>query len=249
MPETKCTSSCDRSQIHFRRGYSRCGRTLRAAGGGTGNPAGATDHSRQRVYWIDGITGKDDASVNRFVEKFFEKHVQRSELHPDVWRSIVVHDPAEIRMKLAEVAGDKYSYADLDDFSDLIARTVEGAPETSKVERRGLLPQAVYLQYSQRSAGGVWLAAGRSFKLLSARNIITTGGIFETGNDRSSESLRPIRKPKRDRRCCCRQDLQRCSGISAGSGQNYSRLPEPRELSELLHMAGHRPDIGAVVEP
>jgi len=38
---------------------------------------------------------------------------------------------------LAKVAGDKYSYADLDDFSDLIGRTVQGAPETSKVERRG----------------------------------------------------------------------------------------------------------------
>ena len=28
-------------------------------------------------------------------------------------------------VKLAEVAGDKYSYADLDNFSDLIARTVK----------------------------------------------------------------------------------------------------------------------------
>jgi hypothetical protein len=47
------------------------------------------------------------------------------------------------------IAGDRYSYADLDNFSDLIARTVQGAPETSKVERRGLLPQVVYLENSQ----------------------------------------------------------------------------------------------------
>ncbi len=131
---------------------------------------------------IDGIAGKDDASVNRFVEKFTETHLQRSDLHPDVWPSIVAHDPHEIRMKLAAVAGDKYSYADLDNFSDLIARTVEGAPETSKVERRGLLPQAVYLQYSQRRLAEYGLQPADLSQLLSARNIITTGGTFETGN-------------------------------------------------------------------
>ena len=131
---------------------------------------------------IDGLAGKDDASVNRFVEKFTETHLQRSDLHPDVWPSIVAHDPHEIRMKLAAVAGDKYSYADLDNFSDLIARTVEGAPETSKVERRGLLPQAVYLQYSQRRLAEYGLQPADLSQLLSARNIITTGGTFETGN-------------------------------------------------------------------
>jgi len=48
-------------------------------------------------------------------------------------------DPRKLPSELAKVAGDKYSYADLDDFSDLIARTVQGAPETSKVERRGVI--------------------------------------------------------------------------------------------------------------
>jgi multidrug efflux pump subunit AcrB len=70
-------------------------------------------------------------------------------LHPDAWQPIIIRDPHETPGQLAKVAGDKYSYADLDDFSDLIARTVQGAPETSKVERRGVLPQTIYLEYSQ----------------------------------------------------------------------------------------------------
>jgi multidrug efflux pump subunit AcrB len=131
---------------------------------------------------VDGIAGKDDASINHFVEQFFQRHVQRSDLHPDVWSPVVLHDPHDIRTKLIEVAGDKYSYADLDNFSDLIARTVQGAPETSKTDRRALLPQAVYLQYSQFRLAEYGLQPADLSKLLSARNIITTGGNFETGN-------------------------------------------------------------------
>src|SRR5258707_9357793 len=95
---------------------------------------------------VDGISDKDDAKINQFVEAFFQKQLQQSDLHPDGWTPIIVRDSDELRAKLTAVAGDKYSYADLDNFSDLIGRTVQGAPETSKVERRGLLRQVVYLE-------------------------------------------------------------------------------------------------------
>src|ERR1700730_8840169 len=90
---------------------------------------------------VDGVSDKDDAIIHRFVEAFFQRQLQRSDLHPDGWTPIIIRNLHDIRAKLTEVAGDKYSYADLDNFSDLIGRTVQGAPETSKVERRGLLPQ------------------------------------------------------------------------------------------------------------
>src|SRR5262249_5209721 len=131
---------------------------------------------------MDGIAGKDDVNINRFTEAFVAEHFQRSDLPPDVWPPIMVHDPAEVRAKLTDVAGDKYTYADLDNFSDLIARTVEGAPETSKVERRGLLPQAVYLEYSQYRLAQYGLQPADLSKILGARNIIAPGGNFETGN-------------------------------------------------------------------
>jgi len=130
---------------------------------------------------IDGIAGKEDTDLNRFVEMFSQTHLQRSDLHPDVWSPIVVHDPHDVRTKLSAVAGDKYSYAELDDFSDLIARTVEGAPETAKVERRGNLPQAVYLQYSQYRLAEYGLQPADLSKILGARNIVAPGGEFENG--------------------------------------------------------------------
>src|SRR5438132_9973879 len=129
---------------------------------------------------VDGVSDKDDASINRFVEAFFEKQLQRSELPPDGWTPIIIRDPHDVRTRLTDVAGDEYSYADLDNFSDLIGRTVQGAPETSKVERRGLLPQVVYLEYSQDRLAEYGLQPATLGQVLRARNIIAPGGAFET---------------------------------------------------------------------
>src|SRR5207245_5785634 len=125
----------------------------------------------------------DDASIHSVSQPFCQKQLQRSELPPDAWDPIIIRDPQETREQLAKVAGDKYSYADLDDFSDLVARTVQGAPETSKVERRGVLPQAVYLEYAQDRLAAYGLQPAALGSVLSARNIIAPGGAFETGQE------------------------------------------------------------------
>jgi multidrug efflux pump subunit AcrB len=130
---------------------------------------------------LDGTSNQDDASIQAFIELFFANQLQRSELHPDAWDPIIVHDPAETGEKLSEVAGDKYSYAELDNFSDLIARTLQGAPETSKVERRGVQQQTIYLEFSQDRLAAYGLQPADLGKLIQARNIIAPGGVFETG--------------------------------------------------------------------
>src|SRR5258706_11973441 len=130
---------------------------------------------------LDGISTANDASIRNFLRTFFQTRLQRSDLHPDAWDPIIVRNPQETREELAKVVGDKYSYADLDNFSDLVARTVQGAAETSKVERRGLLPQVVYLEYSQDRLAEYGLQPAALAQVLRARNIIAPGGEFETG--------------------------------------------------------------------
>jgi len=61
----------------------------------------------------------------------------------------VIRDPNETRPKLAAVAGDKYSYREMDDFTDLIEKTLKSVPQASKVSRAGILPEKVFLLYSQ----------------------------------------------------------------------------------------------------
>jgi multidrug efflux pump subunit AcrB len=147
----------------------------------TGILSKATQIQGAGFIGVDGASQKDDASIQAFTQQFFANQLQRSDLHPDAWGLIIVHDPAETREKLSGIAGDKYSYAELDDFSDLIARTLQGAPETSKVERRGVLPQTIYLEFSQDRLAAYGLQPADLGKLLQARNIIAPGGVFETG--------------------------------------------------------------------
>ncbi len=42
---------------------------------------------------------------------------------------------------LASVAGDKYSYREMDDFTDLIEKALKGVPQASKISRAGVLPE------------------------------------------------------------------------------------------------------------
>ncbi len=133
---------------------------------------------------FDGLSDADDASIQAFIKRFMSERLKRSELHPDAWEPVIIRDPAQTRAKLAAVAGDKYSYAELDNFSDLIGRTLQGAPEVSKIERRGVLPQTVYLDYSQDRLAAYGLRPADLSKVLSARNIIAPGGSVETGERR-----------------------------------------------------------------
>ncbi len=128
----------------------------------------------------DGLSEADDTSIRAFLQRFLSERLKRSELHPDTWDPAIIRDPGATRAKLAQVAGDKYSYAQLDDFSDLIGRTLLGAREVSKVERRGVLSQTVYLDYSQDRLAAYGLRPTDLSKVISARNIIAPGGSVET---------------------------------------------------------------------
>jgi multidrug efflux pump len=130
---------------------------------------------------VDGVSEADDGSIQAFTQRFLSQELKRSELHPDTWKPAIIHDPGETQAKLAAVAGDKYSYAELENFSDLIARNLEGVSEVSKVERRGVLPQTIYLDYSQDRLAAYGLRPADLSKVLAARNIIAPGGTVETG--------------------------------------------------------------------
>jgi multidrug efflux pump subunit AcrB len=115
------------------------------------------------------------------VQRFLRDRLRASEMHPDAWTAIVVRDPADAEAKLAAVAGDKYTYRELDDYTDLITRTLKTLPVVSKITRSGLLDERVFLEYSQERLASYGVSPGTLRDVLAGRNITATGGILEVG--------------------------------------------------------------------
>lgn len=130
---------------------------------------------------VDGGSPHDDARINEFLAHYIATRLQASEFDPDVSLPVVIRDVADTRARLASVAGSKYSYAQLDDYTDLIGRTLLGVAQTSRVERKGVLPQTIYLDYSQERLAAYGFKAGDLSAILNARNITLPGGSIEAG--------------------------------------------------------------------
>lgn len=151
----------------------------------TAETAGVLDHSvlvsGRGFMGVDAGSALDDAHVGAFLNGYLTTRLQQSEFDPDLWVPVVIRDPARTREMLAKVAGWKYSYAELDDFTDLVGRTLLGVPQTSRVDRKGIQPQAIYLEYSQERLASYGLNVTDLSRVLSARNITLSGGSLEAG--------------------------------------------------------------------
>jgi multidrug efflux pump subunit AcrB len=128
---------------------------------------------------VDGVSELNDAAIIAHVQRFVEERLRVSEFHPDAWPPIVVRDPGEARRKLLAVAGDKYSYRELDDFTDLMTRTFQTVGQVSKVDRAGVLDGQVTLSFSQERVASYGVSMGRLQDILQSRNTALGGGLME----------------------------------------------------------------------
>jgi multidrug efflux pump subunit AcrB len=131
---------------------------------------------------IDVNSKLDDAALFAWGDRIARERFHRSEIHPDSWRPAFIRDPKATEARLSAVAGEKYSYRELDDFTALIQRTLQGTPEVSKVDRSGVLAEKVYLDYSQQRLAEYGVQPSDLSKVLSARNSTLPGGILEVDN-------------------------------------------------------------------
>ncbi|MEX5219504.1 MAG: efflux RND transporter permease subunit [Nitrospira sp.] len=128
---------------------------------------------------VDGEGSPDDAAIMAHIDRFRQDRLHGSEIHPDAWKPAIIRDPQETETKLLAVAGDKYTYRELDDFTDLIQRTLQGVPQVSKVTRSGVLSENIFLNYSQERLASYGIALTGLSDILRARNITQPGGQFE----------------------------------------------------------------------
>lgn len=128
---------------------------------------------------VDGISDYDDAKMHAYIQHYIKDHLRTAELHPDGWPPIVIRNLEETEKKFAEAAGDKYTYRELDDFTELIKRTMQTIPQASKVDRAGVLDEAIYLAYSQERLAAYGAQTNNLRDILSARNTALPGGVVE----------------------------------------------------------------------
>jgi multidrug efflux pump subunit AcrB len=132
-------------------------------------------------FGLDAETTQGEEEIKQGALLFLRNRMNTSELHPDVWRAIVVFDPVtETETKLHAVAEARYSYRELDELTDTLKKRLQSVPEVAKVTRSGVLPEVVYLDYSQERLSGYGIAGGSDLRnLLGARNITAPGGVIE----------------------------------------------------------------------
>jgi multidrug efflux pump len=129
---------------------------------------------------VDFATSRSDAEVRAYGQQFMDRRIQLSDLHPDSWGPIIIRDPQSTSDRLAEVASNRYSYRQLDDFTDLIQRTLQRVPLVAKVQRAGVLPEQIYLDYSHERLASFDFPVARIKEVLNARNVTAAAGVLET---------------------------------------------------------------------
>jgi multidrug efflux pump len=129
---------------------------------------------------VDLSTEADDATLLATLDEFMHARLGLYRFQADAWDPIVIRDPAEAQQRLTAAAGDKYSYRELDDFTDLITRTLEASvPQVSNITRSGVLQEQVFLAYSQERLAAYGIQPTVIKKLLTARNTLVPGGALQ----------------------------------------------------------------------
>src|SRR5262249_8622964 len=128
---------------------------------------------------VDAATSLTDAQILARLSTFIAERVRTTEIHPDAWRPAVIRDPTDTEARLSAVAGDKYSYRQLDEFTDSIQKRLHLLDIVSTVDRAGVLPETVSLEYSQEKLTAYNESPQRLSDALRARNITAPGGVLE----------------------------------------------------------------------
>ncbi len=139
---------------------------------------------------LDLSTSRTDAQLRDYIDAFVRERLGGTDMHPDAWGPIFVRDPAQAADRFAEVSADLYTYRQLDDFSHEIERQMQSVkvsakdrtPIVAKVTRSGVLPERIFVDYSQQRLAEAAIRPLQLAEALAARNETMPGGVFDSGN-------------------------------------------------------------------
>ena len=122
-----------------------------------------------------------DDEILAQLHEFLNVRLAQPKFHDDAWPAIVIDDPAEVNAKLQAAPGEKYSYRELDTFSNLVTRTLQNIPLVTVVQSSGALGERIFLEYSQDLLASYGLTPKDISGAIAARNSDLSGGEFHAG--------------------------------------------------------------------
>jgi multidrug efflux pump subunit AcrB len=128
---------------------------------------------------LDAATNLDEAGFRDALYRFAEERLGSGSLHPDIWPPAVFRDTGKALESLSASAGDKYTWRELEAFTDELRRGLSTVPTISKVTRWGVRNENVFLEYSQERLAPLNLDPGKLKSIIAGRNIALPGGVVD----------------------------------------------------------------------
>jgi len=139
-------------------------------------------------------TRGDPAASARSIRRVWEELPQRADIHPDVWDPIVITPGVSLVDVLKREAGPKYSYRELDDFTDRIEKAIKLAPEASRVTRVGVIEEQIEARYSQNRLAAFGIIPAAVGGTLQSRNTtLPVGTVNAEGRELALEQTSEFR--------------------------------------------------------
>jgi multidrug efflux pump subunit AcrB len=131
---------------------------------------------------LDLATDRTDQQLRDYANAFVRERLGNADVHPDAWGPVIIRNPADSADRLADVAGDLYSYRQLDDFTHEIERVLQNVPIVAKVSRSGVLNERIFVDYAQERLAQAKLQPSSIVAALGSRNATVPGGVFDSGD-------------------------------------------------------------------
>jgi len=115
------------------------------------------------------------------IQQLWEGMPQRADVHPDIWDPIIIAPSVNMEEALHRGAGPKYSYRELDDFTDRIEKAIKVAPEVSRVTRVGVLEEQIEVQASRTRLAAFGVPPPALPGIVQNRNTTFAAGTLSLG--------------------------------------------------------------------
>ncbi len=128
---------------------------------------------------IDGPTELRAEELEARANSDLETLWPEGERHPDLSGPFAIRELSELQAAYERTVPARYSFRELDDFSERLEHRLQRVAQVSKVARVGLQPEQLTLEYSQEKLGAAGIGLDAVAGAIATRNVNTPAGVID----------------------------------------------------------------------